>query len=96
MEKDGVKPKKVHYTTVIDTSGDPKRAFELVKKITSMMTRMDGESQNVLRPFFRTEDCETAPPPTMAAYAVTLTVWANSTRRAWQVLERMRSETEQF
>ena len=59
------------------------------------------ENQNVLRPFFRTEDCETAPPPTMAAYAVTLTVWANSNdpgnwRRAWQVLERMRSETEQF
>lgn len=45
MEKDGVKPKKVHYSTVIDTwinGGDPERAFELVKKIESMMMRMDA------------------------------------------------------
>jgi pentatricopeptide repeat protein len=46
------------------------------------------------------EDCETAPPPTMAAYAATLTMWANSddpekARRAWQVLERMRSRVDE-
>jgi pentatricopeptide repeat protein len=46
------------------------------------------------------EDCETAPPPTMAAYAATLTVWANSddpgkARRAWQVLKRMRSRVDE-
>jgi pentatricopeptide repeat protein len=124
MEKDGVIPKKVHYSTVIDTwinSGDPERAFELVKKMESMMTRMDATGLlvhpavyvSVISAFARRreperaeailshmEDCETAPPPTMAAYAATLTMWANSddpekARRAWQVLERMRSRVDE-